>query len=128
MIYKNIKDVEEKEIKTFLVKGKMEPVEGTTIQWLSQVGDPSLPEYGLRLFTIKPGGFIPEHQHEYAQTQIIQTGKLLVIGYQDGKRVEKEFLPGDFFYVPPMEFHGMKNIYNEPSTFFCCICVLAEQE
>jgi quercetin dioxygenase-like cupin family protein len=42
----------------------MEPVEGTTVKWLSRVGDPSITEYGLRLFVIKPGGFIPEHQHQ----------------------------------------------------------------
>ena len=126
MFYNSIKNVEEKEIKTFLVKGKMEPVEGTTVKWLSQAGDPSMPEYGLRLFRIKPGGFIPEHQHEYAQTQIIQSGTILVTGYENGKRIEKELVPGDFFYVPPMEMHGMKNLGNEDVTFFCCICVLGE--
>jgi quercetin dioxygenase-like cupin family protein len=126
MVSDNVKNVEEKEIKTFLVKGKMEPVKGTTIKWLSQAGDPSQPKYGLRLFRIKPGGFIPEHQHEYAQTTIIQSGKVLVTGYEDGKRIEKQLVPGDFSYVPPMEMHGMKNLGDEDVTFFCCICVLGE--
>jgi quercetin dioxygenase-like cupin family protein len=126
MIYGNIKDVGEKEVKTFLVKGKQEPVVGTTVKWLSQVGEPTLPEYGLRLFTIKPGGSLPEHQHQYAQTQYMLTGKALIFGYQDGKRVEAEVGRGDYFYVPPMEMHGMKNIGKEDVTFFCCICVLGE--
>lgn len=126
MIYGNIKGVEGKEIKTFLVKGKQEPVVGTTVKWLSQVGEPTLPEYGLRLFTIKPGGYLPEHQHQYAQTQYMLTGKALIFGYKDEKRVEAEVGPDDYFYVPPMEMHGMKNIGNEDVTFFCCICVLGE--
>lgn len=126
MKYGNTKDVPSKEIKTFPFKGKSWPVVGTSIQWLSQVGDPALPEYGLRLFTIKPGGFIPIHQHEYAQTQVIMSGKLLASTYDDdGKVVEgKEFGPGDFFYVEPMEIHGMKNNGTENATFFCCICTL----
>jgi quercetin dioxygenase-like cupin family protein len=126
VIYNNIRNVEEKEIKTFLVNGKMEPVKGTTVKWLSKAGDPSMPDYGLRFFRIKPGGFIPEHQHTYAQTQIIQSGKILATGYENGKRIEKELVQGDFCYVPPMEMHGMKNLGDEDVTFFCCICVLGE--
>ena len=126
MYIKNLKDLEEKELGTVMAKGKNLPVEGTTVKWLSQVGDEGLPEYGLRLFTIKPGGYIPDHLHPFAQTQVILAGRLLVSGYKDGQREEKELGPGDFFYVSPMELHGMKNVGNEPVTFFCCICVLAE--
>ncbi|RNC28524.1 MAG: hypothetical protein AWM53_01504 [Candidatus Dichloromethanomonas elyunquensis] len=126
MIYGNTKDVQSREIKSYPYKGKSMPVGGTSIQWLSQVGDAALPEYGLRLFTVKPGGFIPMHQHEYAQTQVIISGKILTTAYDSNGGVveEKEFGPGDFFYVEPMEIHGMKNNTNETATFFCCICVL----
>ena len=126
MIHGNTKNVEKREIKSFPFKGKSLPVVGTTIQWLSQVGDAALPEYGLRLFTMKPGGIIPTHQHEYAQTQVILSGTLLAASYDDNGKVieEKAFGPGDYFYVGPMEIHGMKNVGLEEATFFCCICAL----
>lgn len=128
MIFGNIKDVEEREIKTFPFKGKSWPVKGTTIKWLSRVGDPNMPEYGLRLFTIKPGGYIPEHQHQYVETVIMLTGKLLIAGHKDRQKIaEREIGPGDYFYVPPMEPHGLKNVGNEPATLFCCICIVSEE-
>jgi len=127
MFSNNINEVEEREITTYSYKGKDMHVEGTTIKWLSQAGDASNPEYGLRLFTIKPGGYIPEHQHQYVQTEIMLTGKLLFTGYQDGQQVEREIGPGDYCYVPPMEPHGMKNVGNEPATFFCCIGIVTEK-
>ncbi|MGA2670533.1 MAG: cupin domain-containing protein [Dehalococcoidia bacterium] len=129
MIFGNTKDVVAKEIKTFPFKSKSWPVKGTFIQWLSQVGDPAVPEYGLRLFTIKPGGFIPVHQHQYAQTEVMISGKLLAGYYDDNGKVleEKVIGPGDFFYVPPMEIHGMKNTGKEDAKFYCCICVLGEE-
>jgi quercetin dioxygenase-like cupin family protein len=126
MIFGNIKDVEARPVKTFPYKGKDHPVVGTTVKWLSQVGEPSLPEYGLRFFTIEPGGYLPIHKHEYAQTEILISGKLVAAHYDNNDEVieEKEIGPGEFFYVGPMEVHGMKNRGKEPATFFCCICVL----
>ena len=45
-------------------------VVGTSIRWLSRSGDDGTgnPEYGLRYFTIQPGGEIPIHNHFYHQT------------------------------------------------------------
>jgi len=130
MIFGHIKDIEEKEIKSFPFKGKSWPVEGTTIKWLSQIGEPALPEYGLRFFTIKPGGYLPVHQHEYAQTEIIVSGKLVAASYNDNAELieEREIGPGEYFSVAPMEVHGMKNVGTEDATFFCCICVLDVEE
>ena len=126
MNFGHIKDVPAREIKTFPYKSKSYPVVGTTVKWLSQVGEPALPEYGLRLFTIEPGGYLPVHQHEYAQTEIIVSGKLVAAHYDNDDKLleEREIGPGEFFFVPPMEVHGMKNTGTEPATFFCCICVL----
>ena len=128
MIFGNIDKIEAKEIKTFPFRGKSLPVEGTTIKWLSQVGEAAMPEYGLRLFVIKPGGYIPMHQHDYAQTQIIMSGRLVAAHYNEEleKVEERELNVGDYFYVEPMEIHDMKNTGTEDATFFCCICVLEE--
>jgi quercetin dioxygenase-like cupin family protein len=125
MIFGNIKDVKSQEIKSVPYRGKTRPVIGTSVKWLSQVGEPGLPEYGLRLFTIEPGGFLPAHKHQYAQTEIIVSGKLVAAHYDDDDRLmeEKEIGQGEFFYVGPMEVHGMRNTGSEAATFFCCICV-----
>jgi len=126
MNFGHIKDVEARPIKTFPYKGKTYPVVGTTVKWLSQVGEPALPEYGLRFFTIEPGGYLSVHQHEYAQTEIIVSGKLVAAHYDNNDKLleEKEIGVGEYFYVAPMEVHSMKNTGKEPATFFCCICVL----
>lgn len=128
MIFGNIKDIEEKEVKTFPFRGKIMPVGGTTVKWLSRVGEAALPEYGLRFFTIKPGGYLPTHQHEYVQTQIMLSGRLIAVQYNDKLEIidEKELGPNDYFYVAPMEIHSMRNEGTEDATFFCCVCVLSE--
>lgn len=126
MIFGKVNEVEEKEIKTFAFRGKNLPVKGTTIRWLSQVGDPAMPEYGLRFFSVKPGGSIPMHQHEYKQTQVIVSGQLLAGHFDDnGKLIQEKLIgPGDYFFVESMEIHDMKNIGDVDATFFCCICAL----
>ncbi len=50
---------------------------GTSIRWLSQHGEDEngIPEYGLRFFTIQPGGQIPIHNHFYHQTMYILSGE-----------------------------------------------------
>ena len=70
MEIKHWKDCEDKKIDKFPYKGKKLDVIGTSIRWLSEVGDDGhgFPEYGLRFFTIQPGGKIPIHNHFYHQT------------------------------------------------------------
>ncbi len=55
----------------------MKDVIGTSVRWLSKCGDDGhgYPEYGLRHFTIQPGGSIPIHSHFYNQTMYILTGE-----------------------------------------------------
>ena len=128
MIFGNVDKLETKEIKTFLFRGKNLPVERTTIKWLSRVGADTMPEYGLRFFTIKPGGYIPMHQHDYAETLIVTSGKAVAAHYNEGleKIEESELNIGDYLYVEPMEIHDMKNTHTEDANFFCCICVLKD--
>ena len=73
----NFSDREDVNIEKFPFKGTQRDVIGTSIRWLSQCGDDGAgyPEYGLRYFTIQPGGEIPIHNHFYHQTMYILTGK-----------------------------------------------------
>ena len=130
----NFKDREDVNIEKFPFKGKQRDVLGTSIRWLSQCGDDGTgyPEYGLRYFTIQPGGEIPIHNHFYHQTMYILSGQFecFQCDPQTDELVQKKICgPGDFIYVPSLEPHGMKNISDtEPATFLCCICNVYDQE
>jgi quercetin dioxygenase-like cupin family protein len=121
------KDVEDVKIEKFPYRGKMNDVIGTSVRWLSKVGDDGTgnPEYGLRFFTIQPGGQIPIHSHFYNQTMYILEGEFECWAF-DSKTddlVEKKNCPsGTSIFIPSMEPHGMKNIGDTPATFLCCIC------
>jgi quercetin dioxygenase-like cupin family protein len=129
----NFKDCEDVKIEKFPFKGDTRNVVGTSIRWLSKHGDDGTgyPEYGLRYFTIQPGGEIPIHNHFYHQTMYILSGKAECWQFDmDTEAVLKKEItgPGDFIYVPSMEPHGMKNISHEPLTFLCCIANVYDDE
>jgi mannose-6-phosphate isomerase-like protein (cupin superfamily) len=129
----NVKDREDKEIKSFPYKGQTLEVKDVRIRWLSQAGpDESSPDYGLRFFTVGPGGEIPIHSHFYVQTMYILTGRLRVFSHDpetDEKVTEKMVGPHDLVFVPSMEPHSMKNPSGaEEATFLCCIANVYEEE
>lgn len=129
----NWQESQEIKIEKFPYRSKMREVRGTTVRWLSKHGDDGhgQPEYGLRFFTIQPGGHIPIHNHFYIQTMYILSGQFECWQFdpQTDELVQKKTTrPGDFIYVPSMEPHGMKNIGPEAGTFLCCICNIYEDE
>ncbi len=129
----NFKDCEDVKIEKFPFKGAKRDVTGTSIRWLSRHGDDGNgnPEYGLRYFTIQPGGEIPIHNHFYHQTMYILGGKFECYRYdmESEEAVETKITEsGDFVYIPSMEPHGMKNIGDEPAAFLCCIANVYEDK
>jgi quercetin dioxygenase-like cupin family protein len=132
MIVKNMKDTQETSISSYPYKGKPLPVKDTSIRWLSQAGPADSPEYGLRFFTLGPGGSIPIHNHLYYQTMYILSGKLIVTSYSketDAKIEEKTIGPDDFCFVPTMEPHSIVNkSKTESATLLCCIGVLCSDD
>ena len=120
-------DCEDKQIAKFPYKGEMLDVTGTSVRWLSKYGDDGhgYPEYGLRLFTIQPGGQIPIHNHFYHQTMYILDGEFECWSFDsksDEMIAKKTCGQGSSIFVPSMEPHGMKNIGREQAHFLCCIC------
>ena len=122
----SFKECEDVKIEKFPFKGTQRDVTGTSIRWLSRCGDDGTgyPEYGLRYFTIQPGGEIPVHNHFYHQTMYILNGTFECYQYDMETEAAVETVvtgAGDFIYVPSLEPHGMKNIGDEPAAFLCCI-------
>lgn len=132
MILMNVNDKKDTKIETYPYKGTPWEVKNVWIRWLSQAGPEDSPEYGLRFFTIGPGGNIPIHNHFYYQTMFILSGRLLVTSYDlktDEKVEEKIIGPNDVVFVPSMEPHSMKNLSETESvTFLCCIANVYEDE
>ncbi|MBU2643873.1 cupin domain-containing protein [bacterium] len=133
MIVENWKKVEDVKVEKFPYKGKMLNVVGTSVRWLSRYGDDGTgnPEYGLRFFTIQPGGEIPIHNHFYHQTMFIQEGTFECYAYDpktDEKSDTKICGPGSSVFLSSLEPHGMKNVGNTPATFLCCICNVYEDD
>ena len=129
----NMKEREEKRIESFPYKGQPLDVKGVTIRWLSQAGlDKDAPDYGLRFFTVAPGGEIPIHNHFYVQTMYILTGELSVASHDpqtDQKGEEKTVGPHDFVFVPSMEPHSITNLSKtEEATFLCCIANVYQED
>ena len=132
MIVMNTKNVKKNKIETYPYRGKPYAVKDVWIQWLSQAGPADSPEYGLRFFTIGPGGEIPIHNHFYIQTMYILSGRLSVVAHDsktDEKMEERMMGPGDFVFVPSLDSHSMRNLSEtEDATFLCCIANVYEDE
>jgi quercetin dioxygenase-like cupin family protein len=128
----NVNDRSDTKIETYPYKGKPYEVKDVWIRWLSQVGPKDAAEYGLRFFTIGPGGYIPVHNHFYHQTMYILSGRLLVYSHNpetDEVIEERRMDPNDLVFVPSMEPHSMKNPSDtETATFLCCIANVYEEE
>lgn len=128
MIARNVTDVEGQRVESAPFKGQARQVKGVTVRWLSKVGKDAngQPEYGLRHFTVEPGGMIPVHNHFFLQTLCIVSGQFECLSYDpDTEEVVDSKIcgPGDWVYTESMEPHGMRNISEtEPGTFLCCIC------
>lgn len=129
----NFIECEEVKIDKFPYKGKMNEVVGTSIRWLSKHGDDGngYPEYGLRYFTIQPGGQIPIHNHFYHQTMYILSGEFECWEFDpqtDNLKKKVVCGPGTSIYIPSMQPHGMRNTSDGTSTFLCCICNIYDNQ
>jgi quercetin dioxygenase-like cupin family protein len=129
MIAMSASDVEDVKVGSISYKGQSSDAKGVSVRWLSKVGQDSQgsPAYGLRLFTIGPGGEIPIHNHTYEQTMYIVSGEFECweLNPDTDELIRKVCGPGDMVYVPSMEPHGMRNMSaSQPGQFLCCICTL----
>lgn len=125
MIVMNVNDKSDSKVETVAYKGKLFEVKDVWIRWLSQAGPAGSPEYGLRFFTMGPGGVIPMHNHVYYQTLFVVSGHLSVAWHNPNTEEiveERTAGPNDFVFSPSMELHSIRNLSDtESATFLCCI-------
>lgn len=112
-------------------KDEMLEVKGVTIRWLSKEGKDAHggPEFGLRHFTIEPGGEIPIHKHFYLQTMYFESGTFECYAHDpetDELTATQVCGPGEAIHVDAWEPHSMRNVGDTPGTFLCCICNVYE--
>jgi quercetin dioxygenase-like cupin family protein len=125
-----IDELKDNKIESFPYKGRPLEVKGVSVRWLSREGEDESgqPEYGLRLFTVEPGGEIPIHKHLYMQTMYFLSGRFECFEYDsETDEVVSGVVcgPGEVVFVPGMEPHGMRNVSDtETGQFLCCICTL----
>jgi len=130
MIARSAIDVEDIKVGSIPYKGRSLEAKEVFVRWLSKSGLDSQggPAYGLRLFTVGPGGEIPVHNHSYVQTMYILSGQFECQEFSPDtdEIVNKRICgPGDMVYIPGMEPHGMRNLSStEEGQFLCCICTL----
>jgi len=93
-------------------KVEMEGSKDAFIRWLIKG-----PNFALRYFRIKKGGYSPRHSHPYEHEVFVLNGKGRV--FIDGN--EKNFEKNYFIYVPPDKEHQFLNIGEEDLEFLCII-------
>jgi len=86
----NVNGKKDTKVASYPYQRKRLEVKDVWIRWLTQAGPGDSPEYGLRFFTVGPGGHIPIHNHFYVQTMYILSGRMKVTSPRrlnlDGKR------------------------------------------
>ncbi len=87
-----------------------------TVRWLISKND-GAPNFAMRLFEIKPGGFTPYHQHQWEHEVFILKGDGSLV--TEGKA--SPLKPGDAVFVPGGENHQFKNVSEEDLIFLCLI-------
>ncbi len=73
--------------------------------------------YALRVFRLGPGGFTPQHSHDWEHVNYVIAGRgKLTIGSE-----VHELDAGDFAFVPPGVEHQFENPGGEEFEFICIV-------
>jgi len=105
-----------------VARADVDRARGTAIQVLLGPDD-QMPNYFTRLFTIEPGGRIPEHRHDTIEhQQVILEGEMATSldGQQGVARA------GDCVYIPAGCAHWYENRGDAPVKFLCIVPATAD--
>ncbi len=76
-----------------------------------------VPTFSFRVFTIKPGGHTPFHQHPFEHMNYVITGRGILV--TAGR--ELELNKGDFALVLPDEKHQFRNTGKSDLVIICAV-------
>jgi len=76
-----------------------------------------VPAFSFRVFTIKPGGHTPFHQHPFEHMNYVIEGKGALIAAEQKYELNK----GDFALVLPDEKHQFMNTGNRDLIIICAV-------
>ena len=106
MLHKKVKDFE---------SVKINAGEKTSMQVL--ISDQIAPNFAMRKFTIKPGGFMPLHTNLVEHEQFVLGGKAEVLIGNNKITVQKD----DVVFIPAGVEHNYKTVGDEPFEFLCMV-------
>ncbi|ACR78978.1 MULTISPECIES: cupin domain-containing protein [Kosmotoga] len=81
------------------------------------------PNFVMRLFTVKPGGYSPRHSHDWEHEVFIVKGEATVVTPEGEIKVSA----GSYVYVPKNVEHQFKNETEDILEFICVVPVYAEK-
>ena len=105
----SLDDVEKTEV-------NMQGAEGVFKQLLISQADGS-PAFSFRVFTVKPGGNTPYHEHGWEHLNYIISGEGALV---DENRMEHPIRKGEFALVLPGEIHSYKNTSEDTDLVMIC--------
>ena len=94
----------------------MSGASGCAVRWLVGEAD-GAPNFAMRLFEVKPGGYTPRHSHPYEHEVFVLEGRGVVL---EGS-VEHALKAGDVVFVAPDEVHQFRNTGVAPLKFLCLV-------
>jgi quercetin dioxygenase-like cupin family protein len=105
-----------------VARAEVDRARGATIQVLLGPDD-RMPNYYTRLFTLDPGGRIPEHRHDTIEhQQVVLEGEMAIS--LDGKLGLTR--AGDCIYIPAGCAHWYENRGDVPVRFICIVPATAD--
>ncbi len=99
-----------------LEKVDMQGAKNTYIQWLISEKD-GAPNFAMRRFVVKAGGYSPHHHHPYEHEVLILEGQGEVKIGEKTYKVAKDSV----IFVPPGVMHQFINTSDEDLVFICVI-------
>lgn len=97
-------------------KVTMEGAAGCRVRWLIGERDKA-PNFSMREFEVAPGGYTPQHFHDYEHEVFVLAGSGVVL---DGDQ-ERPLKQGDVIFVAPNDVHQFRNMGSETMRFLCLI-------
>lgn len=91
--------------------------EGVRVRWVINKKDDGAKHFAMRLFEIAPGGYTPNHAHNWEHEVYVIEGKGIV--FHEG--YEKQISPGYVVFIPSNDRHQFRNVGKKTLKILCLI-------